>query len=360
MSQNVTLNRLSGDSALDFAQLHQLRRQVRTRTAGSEQAETEVARQFEALFIAQLLKQARQTSEESGASLFDSPQTQMVQSLSDAQLARQLATPGMGLAQVLIAQMRRATSNVLGGDATVAKDGSTHAPRSVAPSSRLPTRLHTDATQATRPRDAASISELITKLSQKADAVVSVIREAPQHIHDFVARIAQAAHVAARESGVPAKLILSQAALESGWGRHEIRHADGSATHNVFGIKASPSWTGKVAHVATTEYQNGAPRRVTQAFRAYDSYDEAFADYARLMGGSARYSAVLQAATPEEAARRVQEVGYATDPAYADKLIGIMGYFQKMDVDAADHGPAAGHAAISRVSGLFFANRPQS
>jgi len=112
MSQHVTLNRLSGDSALDFAQLHQLRRHVRTQTAGAEKAEAEVARQFEALFIAQLLKQARQTSEDFGASPFNSPQTQMVQSLGDAQLAQQLATPGIGLAQVLLAQMRHATDHV--------------------------------------------------------------------------------------------------------------------------------------------------------------------------------------------------------------------------------------------------------
>jgi len=345
MSQHVTLNRLSGDSALDFAQLHQLRRHVRgQKAAGSEQADAQVARQFEALLIAQLLKQTRQTSEASGMSFFDSPQTQMVQSLGDAQLAQQLATPGIGLAQALLAQMRRAAGNVLGADAasgargsapapeSIAKNGDAQAPRPVADASRLPKRVDTDAT---RPHDAASITELIAKLTQKADAVISAIREAPQHIHDFVARIAQAAHLAAQQSGVPAKLILSQAALESGWGHHEIRHADGAPTHNVFGIKASPGWTGKVAHVATTEYVNGAPRRVTQAFRAYDSYDEAFSDYARVMGRSGRYRTVQQAATPEDAARRVQQAGYATDPAYADKLIAIMKYVQETDAGVA-------------------------
>jgi len=267
-----------------------------------------------------------------------------VHSLGDAQLAQQLATPGIGLAQVLLAQMRRAAGNVLGADAAagahgdtrapdpVAQNGGDHVPNPLAYPSQPPQRVDADAT---RPRDAASISELIAKLSQKADAVVSAIREAPQHIHDFVARIAQAAHLAAQQSGVPAKLILSQAALESGWGRHEIRHADGAPTHNVFGIKATPGWTGRVAHVATTEYVNGAPRRATQAFRAYNSYDEAFADYARLMGGSERYRAVQQAATPEDAARRVQAVGYATDPAYADKLITIMRYFQETDAGVA-------------------------
>jgi len=297
------------DSTLDFTRLHQLRRQVQTGARGKaadvERTQAEVARQFEALFIAQLLKQARQTSEESGAGLFDSPQTHMVQSLGDAQLAQQLATPGIGLAQALLWQMRRAAGNVLGDAAPVA------------PTSRQPMS-----------RQLASIDALIETLHQvqrKASAVISAVRDAPRHIHAFVERLSQATHLAAQDSGVPAKLILSQAALESGWGRREIRHTDGTPTHNVFGIKATPGWTGKVAHIATTEYQNGQARRVVQAFRAYDSYDAAFADYARLIRGAQRYRAVTQAATAEDAARRMQEAGYATDPAYADKLIGVMG-----------------------------------
>jgi len=350
----------TGDSALDFAQLHQLRRQVRfantgaqnradmASASGAQTADVQVARQFEALFIAQLLKQARQTSEDSDASLFDSPQTRMVQSLGDAQLAQQLSMPGIGLAEVLLLQMRKAAGNVLGGGAQAAGD--------VVHTSRLPANE-----PGTRRYDAESISELIAKLAAaaagsaatnaasaiattttamatatiaahaatkaatNANTVISAIREAPQHIHAFVKRLSTAAHAAAQDSGVPAQLILSQAALESAWGRREIRHPDGAPTHNVFGIKATPNWTGKIAHVATTEYQNGALRRVTQAFRAYDSYDAAFADYARLIGGAQRYRAVLQAPTPEDAAHRIQEAGYATDPKYAQKLIGIMG-----------------------------------
>jgi len=366
MPHHVTLNRLpTSDSALDFAQLHQLRRQVQTvatpagrpaaktdvkthSTTGARQADAQVARQFEALFIAQLLKQARQTSEDSGASLFDSPQTQMVQSLGDAQLAQQLSTPGIGLAQVLLLQMRRATNNMLGVGNGGAGASVTHAPDPAARHSRL--HAHRPGARA---YDAASITELIARLTgtvtgtaagaiagqttvtatkhlaTTANAVVHAVREAPRHIHAFVERVSNAVRLAAQESGVPAKLILSQAALESAWGRHEIRHPDGTPTHNLFGIKATPNWNGKVAHVTTTEYRDGQARRMTQAFRAYDSYDEAFADYARLIGTSERYRMVMQAPTPEDAARRVQEAGYATDPDYADKLIGIMGVLRE-------------------------------
>uniref|UniRef100_A0A914YZP1 Mannosyl-glycoprotein endo-beta-N-acetylglucosamidase-like domain-containing protein n=2 Tax=cellular organisms TaxID=131567 RepID=A0A914YZP1_9BILA len=77
----------------------------------------------------------------------------------------------------------------------------------------------------------------------------------------------------------------------------------------------------------TTEYQNGVARKMTQTFRAYDSYAESFADYARLIGNNKRYESVKQAASPQEAAQRIQEAGYATDPSYAKKLISIMAYF---------------------------------
>ncbi len=111
---------------------------------------------------------------------------------------------------------------------------------------------------------------------------------------DFVSRMSHAANAAAAQSGVPARLILGQAALESGWGKREIRQPDGSTSYNLFGIKAGASWKGKVVHVLTTEYVDGVPQKVTQPFRAYDSYEESFADYARLIGNSARYESVAQ------------------------------------------------------------------
>ncbi len=102
---------------------------------------------------------------------------------------------------------------------------------------------------------------------------------------------------------------------------------NGRSSHNVFGIKAGPGWKGDVVHATTTEYENGVARKVKEPFRAYGSYEEAFADYAKLVGNSKRYAQVADAPTAEMAARRIQKAGYATDPAYADKLISIMSYF---------------------------------
>jgi flagellar protein FlgJ len=137
----------------------------------------------------------------------------------------------------------------------------------------------------------------------------------------FVDRMWGAAAAAERETGVPAGFIVGQAALESGWGRQEIRHADGRSAHNLFGIKAGAGWKGATVDATTTEWVDGRPIRTVERFRAYGSYQEAFADWARLMSSNPRYAGVLQAGGDVATfARNLQKAGYATDPDYASKL----------------------------------------
>ena len=119
--------------------------------------------------------------------------------------------------------------------------------------------------------------------------------------------------------------MVAQAAHESGWGRREIRNADGSSSHNLFGIKAGASWKGKTATVTTTEYVNGQAVKTQAKFRAYDSYAASFADYASMMKSSPRYAKVVaNADTAQGFAQGLQRAGYATDPAYADKLTRVI------------------------------------
>jgi flagellar protein FlgJ len=125
---------------------------------------------------------------------------------------------------------------------------------------------------------------------------------------------------ASQQTGIPAPFLLGQAALESGWGRHEPRLADGRPSHNLFGIKAGANWNGPVAESVTTEYVNGQAEQRVERFRAYGSYAEAFNDYARLLTTQPRYAAVLGTRDAASFARGLQAAGYATDPAYARKL----------------------------------------
>ncbi|UID77310.1 flagellar assembly peptidoglycan hydrolase FlgJ [Stenotrophomonas maltophilia] len=141
----------------------------------------------------------------------------------------------------------------------------------------------------------------------------------------FVASIWQHAQRAAKELGVDARALVAQAALETGWGKRHIKHADGSTSHNLFGIKAN-GWNGQRAVAGTHEYVDGVRRNETASFRAYSSPAESFADYVRLLKTSPRYQQALQAGTDVQGfARGLQRAGYATDPRYAAKIAAIAG-----------------------------------
>jgi peptidoglycan hydrolase FlgJ len=160
---------------------------------------------------------------------------------------------------------------------------------------------------------------------QPLDRLDKPVRIPEKGAAGFVQQHTRAAEQAEAQTGIPASFMIAQAAHESGWGRKEILHADGAPAHNLFGVKAGASWTGPVAEVTTTEYVGGVARKVTAKFRAYASYAESFADYAQLMKNSPRYAGVVaQAQTASGFAQGLQKAGYATDPAYAEKLTRVI------------------------------------
>jgi flagellar protein FlgJ len=303
-------------SIFDFGGLSNLKRDV-TANPGSAGKQAEVAKQFEAVYINMLLKQMRESTMKSG--LFDSDQSRMMQSMGDQQLALQLATPGIGLAQSLLRQMQEHNPTEVAADADTAEAASAQG--------QVAMGLRGQAAMESEEGISPELSALLRVLDRNRaeDRALAAEEGAPEHVVDFVSQMSAPAKAAERLSGVPARLILGQAALESGWGKREIRYDDGRTSYNLFGIKAGESWHGKVVNVMTTEYENGVPKKVLQPFRAYNSYAESFADYARLIGDSPRYEGVARAHDEIDAARKIQAAGYATDPRYADKLIGVMG-----------------------------------
>jgi flagellar rod assembly protein/muramidase FlgJ len=142
---------------------------------------------------------------------------------------------------------------------------------------------------------------------------------------DFLVRHAAAANKTQDASGIPAQFMLAQAALETGWGRREIKAADGRNSFNLFGIRAGANWRGPSVEVMTTEYVKGVPERMVGRFRAYSSYEESFADYARLISQSPRYAQVMQnTGDPVAFASSLQRAGYATGPRYASALASVI------------------------------------
>ena len=333
---------------MDLASLESMKRRARENPQANQK---EVAQQFEALFLQMMVKRMREATPKDG--LFDSDQSRMMQSMLDEQMALNLSKPGIGLAQALLAQMQGGANaanaagamNALPDAALDAAAQSTHAGAAAVDGATLaggagavpefqplaaPLRVHGSAS-----KDAVrttAVGKLLDGIrNSAAQASRNVLQQVDRatsgggdHIENFVDKLADSARAVAEASGLPLRLILGQAALESGWGKREIRMSDGSTSYNLFGIKATGGWKGKVAEVMTTEYENGVARKVKQPFRAYDSYEHALSDYARLITENSRYQHVVTAANEKDAARKIQAAGYATDPRYADKLINVM------------------------------------
>ncbi|MCL4633049.1 flagellar assembly peptidoglycan hydrolase FlgJ [Burkholderia sp.] len=313
-------NDLTQRFALDVQGFDALRAQAKQSPQAGAKA---VAGQFDAMFTQMMLKSMRDASPDGG--LFDSHTSKMYTSMLDQQLAQQMSTRGIGVADALMKQLLRnagvgAGSDTaadvgtggIGGLGTAGNEGSLAAMNAMAKAYA----------------NAANNGALAGARGYSAGSALTPPLKGASGVQDadaFVDRLAGPAQAASATTGIPARFIVGQAALESGWGKREIRAADGSTSYNVFGIKANKGWTGRTVSALTTEYVDGTPRRVVAKFRAYDSYEHAMTDYANLLKNNPRYAGVLSASRSVEGfAHGMQKAGYATDPNYAKKLISIM------------------------------------
>ena len=294
---------LSSRLAFDTKGLGDLKQSAR---AGSPEALKTAATQFEAMFINMMMKSMRDATPQDG--MLDNQQTKMFTSMLDQQMSQNLAKRGVGLADVLTRQLGAQAINAqalaIGGDQNVPTSEAMPSPQGVGTRLTMPGALL--APSSMPPLNGAG-------------------RVQSPHVASFQQKLGADAEAASKVTGIPAKFMLGQAALESGWGKREIKHADGSASHNLFGIKAGPGWTGKTATAVTTEYVNGTPVTRREKFRAYDSYADSFKDYASVIASNPRYEKVMSSGGDAASfAQGLQKAGYATDPHYATKLTRII------------------------------------
>jgi flagellar protein FlgJ len=142
---------------------------------------------------------------------------------------------------------------------------------------------------------------------------------------EFVDHVMPTLRRAAADLGVDPLGLLAQAALESGWGQRMPHTADGASSFNLFGIKAGEEWTGARVVTDTVEFSNGVATQRRTAFRAYGSIEESVADFANLLKNSPRYRNAVAAGRDAQAyVEGIGKSGYATDPAYANKLNQIL------------------------------------
>src|SRR5690348_3637227 len=303
-----------------------------------------VAKQFEALFTQMMLKSMRAASDSFGNSLGDSDAGKAYRDLFDQQLSVSLAQggKGLGIAQMLIRQLGGTATPTPGGTgASIGTLGGTGAAAASAAGSADdldgigdPTKL--PATPDQFQRRLANVVEAGREIGRSA------MKWLPQDAQEFVRALAPYAEAAAQKLGLSVRTVLAQAALETQWGKHMPRNADGSTSFNLFGIKAGGSWDGRKVSVPTLEYEGGVAVRGHAQFRAYDSPAQSFKDYANLIASNPRYAAARGHGDDVRGfANALVRGGYATDPTYAAKISAVASSPQMRAALAALKNPAA-------------------
>lgn len=322
-----------------YADLKGLQEMKASAKNDSPEALRQVAQQFEQMFLDMLMKSMRQANESFGEdSVFNSSEVRFYQGMLDSQMTMEMANKqSVGLADVLVKQLSRQLDVRMDQPAD---DDDKKAQKPLSESERLLNRAFDQAAtaavstvmrqiqmQTERPPSATPVEDAVAELAEQLPEVTKPARDLPKRFDSpeaFVEGLLPLAEEVASELGVDPKVLLAQAALETGWGKHIIQQADGNSSFNLFNIKAGKRWEGDRAQVSTLEYRDGVAAKENAFFRSYDSYEQSFRDYVDFLKNSSRYQPALEvAADPQQYLQALQDAGYATDPAYADKITQI-------------------------------------
>lgn len=265
----------------DFSQFAEMRRDAQQSPNSSLQ---EVAKQFESIFINMVLKSMRDAS--FGDPLFDSDQSEFYQDMFDKQISLNMSKDkGMGLAAALIQQMQKYVP-----DDKTDKNGTATTEAALA--------------------DPFILNREITEFKTQEDFVNTLLPHAEE---------------AAQQLGLDPRVLIAQSALETGWGKSIGKLGNGETSYNLFNIKAKSNHAGEQYSKQTVEYVDGVAKLEKASFRAYNSYQESFADYVSLIKNSPRYQDALNAsADPKRYLDGIQQAGYATDPRYSEKVSRVL------------------------------------
>ncbi|WP_407927391.1 flagellar assembly peptidoglycan hydrolase FlgJ [Legionella saoudiensis] len=282
---------LHGIATSDFSALADLKAKAVTDAKG---AAPEVARQFEGIFIQSMLKSMRMGQHFlDDSSPFRGKNRETFEDMLDAQYASNIAgSRGIGVATMLTRQLGEVTNT--------------------------PAQA-TNATPPMMPTAASAMQGVTSKQPVSSDAN----KPAPT-VDDFVQSIWPKAKEAAALIGLDPKILIAQAALETGWGKFIAKDADGTSSNNLFNIKSGANSSYDSVNVKTTEYIADTPIKMSASFRKYSSIEQGFDDYISLIQQDGRYQGALaSAANPENYVRELHKAGYATDPEYSTKILSI-------------------------------------
>jgi len=314
-----------------------------TSSTDKKEALKEVAKQFESLFTQMLLKSMRKAQEVlESDSPFNSQSVKFYRDMHDQQLAVELSDNGsLGLAPLIVRQLGGNSENYMPSSAlrnnANLKSHQFNPTNNVSDTTLLDKKSggigyslldHRQLNMPSAPLQHEINDKLVNTLKKNQAAISpKSTLVAPDYAKpkDFVTAITIPAKRAEQALGVPFKVIIAQAALETGWGQKVIKTEQGQSSNNLFNIKADERWQGDKTNKETLEYQQGSMVKTKAPFRVYQSINESFNDFIQFISSSERYqSALKQTDNVEQFLQGLQQAGYATDPNYANKILSTL------------------------------------
>ncbi len=335
---------------LDLNGLNSIRRQSNSTDAASKQEALDTAaKQFEAIFMQMLMKSMRKAEDVLASdSPFNSESTKFYRDMHDQQMSLELSNNGsLGLSELIVRQLGGDSENFTAHNLVRGNGNLSAEPSPVKkfddaqpPFTTLPVPLPMPSPNSILgPNQTGQVEEVKTATRQHNDISVglhtrvsnaenttaneSIVRfEQPK---DFVSALTESAKQVEQQLKVPFAVVIAQAALETGWGQKIIKTEQGHSSHNLFNIKADGRWSGDKTHKETLEYQQGTMVKKREPFRVYQSMADSVKDYIDFLSSNERYQGALkQVGNVEQFLLKLQSAGYATDPNYANKILGTL------------------------------------
>lgn len=161
----------------------------------------------------------------------------------------------------------------------------------------------------------ASASILISSLSS-----IETIR--PATVNNYLQKYHYLSIELNQQTAIPIPIIMAIAGLESNWGKSELA----LRANNHFGIKDKKEWQGWTYCKSTTEYQGWSAFTQQACFRKYPLIRQSYLDFGHFIQTRSNYSNLkhIPSWNYRAWAEGLKQGGYATDPAYVDKLLRII------------------------------------
>lgn len=315
----------------DFSGLNALKSEA---LHDKEAALEAVSKQFESMFLSMVMKSMREANKTfSEGNFLHSNETEFYQEMFDSQLSLTLSKGrGLGVAEAMMRQMSKQIEGISQSESTnpLLHKSISDYPRNlpVEAAARKAVELadalvEIDATlNGSDKKRTESVVGSDSPEQKDKEARLPLTFETPDQFIEHLFPLAQKVEA---ETGISAKVMLAQSALETGWGKHMINKPDEQASFNLFGIKADSRWDGDKTEIVTTEYRGGVAMKERAEFRSYNNYEDSFRDYAEFLQDNPRYEPAMQYLdNPQKFTQTLQDAGYATDPAYSQKIQRIL------------------------------------